>query len=81
MKKLDTLVIGKNVEKIGAKAFYDCGKLKDVTIKTTNLKEKNVGTDAFGKNAKKMTVKCPKKMLKTYKKWLVKKGVAKTAIQ
>ena len=37
MKKLDTLVIGKNVEKIGAKAFYDCGKLKNVTIKTENL--------------------------------------------
>ena len=81
MKKLDTLVIGKNVEKIGAKAFYDCGKLKNVTIKTENLKEKNVGADAFGKNAKKMTVKCPKSKVKTYKKWLAKKGVAKTAIQ
>ena len=81
MKKLNTLVIGKNVEKIGAKAFYDCGKLKNVTIKTENLKEKNVGADAFGKNAKKMTVKVPKSKAQKYRKMLVKKGIPGKYIQ
>ena len=40
IKKLKTVVIGADIEKIGAKAFYKCVNLKKVTIQTTKLKAK-----------------------------------------
>ena len=48
-KKLTSVVIGKNVTKIGKKAFFGCQKLKKITIKTTKLKTKTVGAKAFTK--------------------------------
>jgi len=42
--------------------------------------DKNIDADAFGKNAKKLTVKYPKKMLKKYQKWLMKKGVSSLVV-
>ena len=77
--KLTTVTIGKNVTKIGSKAFYGCKKLKNITIKTTKLKSKSVGSKAFKGTSTKAKVKVPKKSLKAYKKFLVKKGISKKA--
>ena len=78
-KKMKSVTIGKNVRKIGKKAFYGCKKLKKLTIKSTKLTTKKVGSKAFGKTPKKMTVKVPKKKFKAYKKMLIKRGVNKKA--
>ena len=74
-KKLKTVVIGADIEKIGAKAFYKCVNLKKVTIQTTKLKAKSVGAKAFAKIHKKAVVKVPKAKKKAYKKWLKKRGI------
>ncbi len=78
-KALKTVTIEKNVTKIGAKVFYGCTKIKTLTIKSSNLTTKNIGSKAFTKTPKSMTVKMPKKKLKTYKSMLIKKGVNKKA--
>lgn len=79
-KKLTSVVIGRNVTKIGKKAFFGCQKLKKVTIKTIKLKTKTVGAKAFtkagSKNYSKLTVKVPKKCKKTYPKILKKRGLS-----
>lgn len=77
--KLKEVIIGANVNKIGAKAFYKCKKLKKLTIKTTKLTAKKVGKQAFEGTPKKMTLKVPKKKMKLYKKVLKTKGVNKKA--
>ena len=74
-KKLKTVVIGADIEKIGAKAFYKCVNLKKVTIQTTKLTAKTVGVKAFAKIHKKAVVKVPKAKKKAYKKWLKKRGI------
>ena len=79
MKKLTTVVIGKNVKTIGKNAFLNCKKLKTITIKTTKLTTKTVGASAFKGVYKKATVKVPAKKLKAYKTLLKKKGLPKTA--
>ena len=79
MKKLTTVVIGKNVKTIGKNVFYKCAKLKSITIKTTKLTTKTVGANAFKGVYKKATVQVPAKKLKAYKTLLVKKGLPKTA--
>lgn len=78
-KALKTVTIGKNVTKIGAKAFYGCTKIKTLTIKSSKLTTKNIGSKAFTKTPKSMTVKMPKKKFKAYKSMLIKKGVNKKA--
>ncbi|MBQ8199085.1 MAG: leucine-rich repeat protein [Lachnospiraceae bacterium] len=78
-KKVKTVTIGKNVSKIGAKAFYGCSKLKTLKIKTTKLTAKKIGSKAFSKTSKSMKVTVPKKKFKTYKTMLIKKGVNKKA--
>ena len=77
-KKIQEVVIGKNVKKIGSKAFYNCSKLKKITIKSTLLTNKNVGAKAFAGINKKAKIKVPKKKLKVYTKFLKKKGISKT---
>lgn len=74
-KKLKKATIGKNIKIIGKNAFYGCAKLKTITIKTTKLTKKSVGSKAFAKLHKKLTVKVPKKKRKAYKKIFRKKGV------
>ena len=59
-KKIKKLTIGKNVSRIGTKAFYGCKKLKTIAIKTTKLKTKNIGSKAFNGIASKATIKVPK---------------------
>lgn len=77
--KLQSVVIGKNVKKIGAKAFYKCKKLKKITIKTTKLSTKTVGKQAFKGTPNSITLTVPKKKMSLYKKMLKSKGVSKKA--
>ena len=75
---LTKITIPANVSKIGKQAFYGCTKLKTVIIKTTKLTSKKVAKNAFGKNAKKVTVTLPKmtgKKKADYKKMLKTKGL------
>ena len=76
---LTKITIPKNVEKIGKQAFSNCSKLKSIVIKSTKLSTKRVGSKAFSKIRKKVTVKVPKKSLKAYKKLLKKKGLPSSA--
>ncbi len=78
-KKVTSVTIGKNVSKIDSKAFYGCSKLKTLTIKSSKLTTKKIGSKAFSKTSKSMTVKVPKKKFKTYKSMLIKRGVNKKA--
>ena len=73
------MTVGKNVKKIGTKAFYGCKKLKKIVIKTKQLQAKKVGNKAFNGIYSKVKIKVPKPKLKTYKKILKAKGVGKRA--
>lgn len=77
-KKLKKVVIGKNVTKIGKKAFYGCSKLKKITVKTTKLTKKNVGSQAFKGIHKKAAFKVSKKKISSYRKVFRARGAAKT---
>ena len=77
-KKLKKVVIGKNITKIGKKAFYGCSKLKNITVKTTKLTKKNVGSQAFKGIHKKAAFKVPKKKISSYRKIFRARGAAKT---
>jgi hypothetical protein len=54
------VTIGKNVKKIGKKAFYGCKKLSSIQVKTKLLKRKNVSKSAFKKISPKVKVKLAK---------------------
>lgn len=58
--------IGANVRVIKAKAFKNCPKLKTVTIKTVLLTKKTASKKCFSKVSKRMVIKSPKKVKKTY---------------
>ncbi|MBD5106183.1 MAG: leucine-rich repeat protein, partial [Lachnospiraceae bacterium] len=73
------ITIPSKVNKIGSKAFYGCKKLKKITIKTTKLTKKKVGSQAFKGIAAKATIKVPKKKLSAYKKMLRARGVGAKA--
>lgn len=75
-KKLESVVIGKNITTLGSKCFAGCKKLKKITFKTKKLKK--VGKNAFKGIHKKAVVKVPKKQFKKYKKLLKKKGLPST---
>ncbi|MBR4760762.1 MAG: leucine-rich repeat protein [Lachnospiraceae bacterium] len=74
-KKLGKVTIGKNVTKIGKEAFKDCKKLKTIVIKTSKLKKKGVGKNAFKNVHANAKAKVPKKKLSTYKAILKKAGI------
>ena len=76
LKKVTKVRIDTNVKTIGIKAFYNCKKLKKVTIRTKKLKK--IGKFAFKNINKKATIKVPKKQLKKYTKMLKKSKVKKT---
>lgn len=76
--KLRKVIIGKNVRKIGANAFYGCKNLKNIKIKSTSLTKKSVGKNVFKGIHKKAVIKVPKKKLNDYKKILKGKGQAKS---
>lgn len=68
--------VGANVSKISAKAFYNCKKLKKITISSTKLK--SVGKNALKNISAKAKIKVPKKKLNAYKKLFKSKGQKKT---
>jgi len=76
---LTKVTIPSKVSQIGKSAFYGCKKLNNITFKTTKLTSKKVGSKAFSGTPKNAVVKVPKKSLKTYKQFLVKKGIHKKA--
>lgn len=73
-------VIGRNVRRIGKQAFYNCKNLRTITIRTSMLTKKNIGTKAFKGTYKKIKVKVPAKQFKTYKKFFKSKGMSTKAI-
>lgn len=75
---MKSVTIPVNVTAIGQKAFYNCKKLKKLTIQSLKLKKGTVGSKSFAKTGIKK-VKVPKARKKAYKKWLYKKGIAKKA--
>ncbi|SNU07125.1 Ig-like domain (group 2) [Lachnospiraceae bacterium] len=76
-KKIKTVIIGKNVKKIGKEAFAGCSNLKTVTFKTKKLTK--IGSKAFKTIKKGAKFKCPKAKKTKYKKMLKKSGVPKKA--
>ena len=74
MTKLKKVTIGKNVGKIGVKAFYKCKNLSQITIASTTLSSGKVAGNAFSGTKKKAVVKVPKSRYNAYKKFLLKKG-------
>ena len=79
MEKLAQVTIGKNVATIGTKAFYKCGKLKKLKIKTKHLTEETVGVSAFGMTDKNMIITCPKGMKELYEIILTGAGLSSKA--
>ena len=74
-KKVTSVSIGSNVEKIGKKAFANCTKLKTVTVNGNKLK--TIGKNAFSGDKNLKTVNLKKvKTLKTVGKSAFK-GVSK----
>lgn len=70
-KKLTKVTIGKNVTKIGKKAFYGDKKLKQIIFKCKKVP--TIGNKAFAGISKKAVYKVPAKHKKKYKKKLTKK--------
>lgn len=67
-KKVKKVTIGANVVKIANKSFNKCPSLRNVIIKTTLLTKKTASKKCFSKVHKKMIIKVPKKVKKTYVK-------------
>lgn len=67
-KKLTKATIEANVKVIKAKAFNNCPKLKAVTIKTALLTKKTASKKCFSKVNKRMVIKSPRKVKKSYAK-------------
>ena len=76
-KKIRKVVIPSSIEKIGKQAFYGCKNLKNITVKTTKLTKKRVGSKAFSGIHAKAAIKVPKKKLSAYRKMLKARGAAK----
>lgn len=72
-KKLKTVTIGSNVNKIGKQAFYNCSSLKKIIIKTKKLKAGAIGKNAFHGVPKKIVVQAPKSKEKLYTKLIKSK--------
>lgn len=75
---LTKIIIPSKVSKIGKQAFYGCKQLKSITIKTTKLTSKNVGSKSFKGIHKKAVIKVPKTKLKSYNSMLRKKEIGKS---
>ena len=73
-KKLTTVKIGANIMTVGAKAFYGCSKLSNVTIFGTKLTTAKTGANAFKGIRSNCRFKVPASRLSAYKKLLRAKG-------
>lgn len=73
-KKLTTVKIGANIMTVGAKAFYGCSKLSNVTIFGTKLTTAKTGANAFKGIRSNCRFKVPASRVSEYKKLLRAKG-------
>ena len=73
-KKLTTVKIGANIMTVGAKAFYGCSKLSNVTIFGTKLTTAKPGANAFKGIRSNCRFKVPASRVSAYKKLLRAKG-------
>ena len=73
-KKLTTVKIGANIMTVGAKAFYGCSKLSNVTIFATKLTTAKTGANAFKGIRSNCRFKVPASRVSAYKKLLRAKG-------
>lgn len=71
-KYVKTVVLGKYMTTVPAKAFYGCSKLSKISVKSTQLK--SVGSNALKGVKKNIRIEVPKKQYSTYKKLWSKKG-------
>lgn len=78
--KLSYITIGKNVKKIGKKAYYGCKKLRYIYVKSKKLTAKSIGKQAFGGGYKLPRVKSAKNVWKRYARILLAKGLSKKAV-
>ena len=79
-KKITKVTIGKNVKSIGAGAFKNCKKLKQVRINSKLLKK--VGKKAFyRKGGKKIKFFVPKSKKKSYKKLFKRAKIKKFVVK
>lgn len=62
------VIIGKNIKKIGGKAFFGDSSLKQVDFRFKVLIK--IGTKAFTKTHKKLKIKIPQSKKKSYKRFL-----------
>lgn len=76
---LKSVTVSKNITKIGKSAFENCKNLKTITIKSSKLTKKSFGRKSFKNVNSKVKIKCPKKKLASYKKWIKKAGAPKKA--
>ena len=67
-KKLKSITVSANVKKIGNNAFFKCPSLTTVNLKTVLLTRKTASKKAFKGANKKLVIKVPKKVKKSYKK-------------
>lgn len=74
--KATKITVGKNVQKIGSKAFYNCKNLKTMTINSTKIK--SVGKNALKNVYSKAKIKVPSSKVKSYKKVFGNKGQKST---
>ena len=75
-KKVKTVVIGKNVQRIGKKAFAGCRNLRKITVKSRMVRM--VGKKAFQSISGRAVIKVPKQSLKRYQKLFRNKGQRRT---
>ena len=67
-KKLQSVTVGANVKSISSNAFFKCLSLKTVNLKTVLLTSKTASKKAFKGANKKLVIKVPKKVKKSYQK-------------
>ena len=74
---LKKIILSEKIKNIEDAAFMGCENLKNITVKTTKLTKKRVGSKAFSGIHAKAAIKVPKKKLSAYRKMLKARGVAK----
>lgn len=77
MPDLTTLVIGKNLIKINPTAFYNCPRLKTITIYSKKIT--GVGDKAFSRTYAKAKVNVPNSYIKKYRNYLLDAGLSVNA--
>lgn len=74
LTKLKKVTIGKNVKKIGTKAFFGCKKLTKIKVNTKKLTMGNVGKSAVKGVYKKAVFNVPNSKKEVYKKIFKRRG-------